>query len=52
MADCPDCGTTLDESRNQLTEDEYTGILDCPNCDFGLESMSNLAARDRLGGGA
>lgn len=51
MADCPDCGTPLDESRNLLTESEHTDVLDCPACPFGIETMSNLAARDRLGGG-
>lgn len=55
-ADCPDCGETLQEERNQLTDDEYTEVLDCPECDFGLETMSNLAWRDRhstaVGGGS
>lgn len=51
MAECPDCGAALREERNQLTGREYTEVLDCPDCEFGLGSMSNLAWRDRFGGG-
>lgn len=44
---CPDCGTTVDVTINELSDDEYTAVLSCPACEFGLETESNLAARDR-----
>lgn len=45
--DCPDCGSKTEVSKNQLTPEEYTSIIDCPNCAFVIESESNLAAQEK-----
>jgi predicted RNA-binding Zn-ribbon protein involved in translation (DUF1610 family) len=44
---CPDCGGRVNRFTNHLTEDEHTTVYECQDCDFGLETVSNLAARDR-----
>lgn len=45
--ECPDCGATLFERRNWLTDDEYTTEIDCSVCEFSIETQSNLVGRDR-----
>lgn len=39
---CPDCNAEIDVEKNHLTDEEYTTIMDCPACDFGIETESNL----------
>ena len=45
---CRDCDATTNLWYNQLSEKEYTVIIDCPDCDFQLETESNLAREDRM----
>jgi len=45
---CPECDGEAKNEKNHLSEDEYTYIITCTDCDFRLETMSNLAERARL----
>ncbi len=45
--ECPDCGAETEWWLHPLTEKEHTSIISCTECEFRIESMSNLAARDR-----
>lgn len=45
--DCQKCGTTTNLWCNQLSDDEHTVIIDCPDCDFQIETESNLAHEAR-----
>lgn len=43
---CPECGGAVDERRNQLTDQEFTTVLDCRECDWVIETESNLVGRE------
>lgn len=45
--DCYQCGAATEWWINPLTDEEYTSIISCTECEFIIESESNLAARDR-----
>lgn len=47
--DCPECGTTTEVWIRILDEetDERSSVINCPNCDFDIESESNLAREAR-----
>lgn len=46
--ECPDCGGATERWRNDLSDNEYTVSVSCTECDFEIETESNLARRDRL----
>lgn len=43
---CPDCGAGVEIEQNHLTEEEYTIVMSCLECDYEVETESNLVARD------
>lgn len=45
--ECPECGATCRSGTNWITDEEHTGIWDCPECDFIIETSSNLAYESR-----
>lgn len=44
---CPDCGADVDVEKNELSADEHTHVMSCTNCDWEIETMSNLAGKNR-----
>jgi len=44
---CPDCGGRVVHYKRYLAEDELTTVRSCLNCEFKIETESNLAKADR-----
>jgi uncharacterized metal-binding protein (TIGR02443 family) len=45
--ECPHCEATATAYLLWLSEEENVSIINCTECDFEIESESNLAAQDR-----
>lgn len=44
---CPDCLGRTEIKQHHLTNNEYTTIISCTDCEFEIESESNRAAQSR-----